>query len=373
MTWQRFFNVATTFSVVAVLLATAGSAHGCELFDWMFGCGHTSYSAPYCAPTAYAPAAACGCAPVQPACGCAPTSTYRISYRPVPTVAYMPVTGLDPCSGCAVTSYRPTRAWTYQASLVPNASYRAAYAYPGVMGTSACGGCSNSCGYEPSGCSSCGVASGGCSSCAASSGGCSSCGASTLGGYTSQGGCSSCAGGGPTVSTGPLPGPAEISTPSLAPATIIPSTPTSAVPAPVGSATGPAVIGPPTGGPTTIPGNERTFAPGSGGAPVAPGGSFVPSGTSERYRLPVPPTGDHSFDRLKIENVPPMNGPSLMPAPASRPEIDAHTTSRPVQQATYFQLLAPPPASIPARTVSAPVATPSASAADDDGWRHVEP
>ena len=119
------------------------------------------------------------------------------------------------------------------------------------------------------------------------------------------------------------------------------------------------------------PAAGTTYAPGSIVAPVAPGaGSLLPSGTSDRYRIPVPPTSNNSFERLKIENVPPVNGPSLGPGPTGRPEIDAHTTSRPVQQATYFQLLAPPPASIPARTIAAPAAVP---AADDDGWRHVEP
>ena len=38
-----------------------------------------------------------------------PAAVYRISYRPVPTVAYMPVTSTDSCSGCAVTTYQPTR------------------------------------------------------------------------------------------------------------------------------------------------------------------------------------------------------------------------------------------------------------------------
>ena len=68
-----------------------------------------------------------------------PTATYRISYRPVPTVAYMPVVGIDPCSGCAVTTYRPTRAWTYQASLLPYSTYRVGYA-PVVVGCGSCGG-----------------------------------------------------------------------------------------------------------------------------------------------------------------------------------------------------------------------------------------
>ena len=97
-------------------------------------------------PFTFPPRAACGCAPAQcvpaqPACpscqSCAPATTYRISYRPVATVAYMPVVGIDPCSGCPVTTYRPTRAWTYQASLLPYSTYRVGYAPVAVDGPAA--------------------------------------------------------------------------------------------------------------------------------------------------------------------------------------------------------------------------------------------
>src|SRR5208282_5125102 len=137
----------------------------------------------------------CGCAPaqcvpVQPSCQpCMPTATYRISYRPLPTVAYMPVVGVDPCSGCAVTTYRPTTAWTYRASLASYPTYRVGYAPMAVSAVScapcsscgacsSCGGCAPCSGYSPScgGCSACGASCGGCSSCGTNYGGCSSCG-----------------------------------------------------------------------------------------------------------------------------------------------------------------------------------------------------
>ena len=129
----------------------------CPLMDWLFGNGRTTYAPPYTPPTVYAPAApSCGLrcaslrphAAVPPACQtCTPTTTYRISYRPVPTVTYMPVVTVDPCSGCAVTTYRPTQAWTYQASLVPSVTYRAGYA-PVAAGVG-CGGCARAAVIRP--------------------------------------------------------------------------------------------------------------------------------------------------------------------------------------------------------------------------------
>ena len=103
-------------------------------------------------------AGACGCPPVQCLSGtcrparcppCTPIATYRISYRPVPTVAYMPVVGIDPCSGCAVTTYRPTRAWTYQAALVPYPNYQVGYdPIVGYGACGSCGGCAPCGGYQ---------------------------------------------------------------------------------------------------------------------------------------------------------------------------------------------------------------------------------
>ena len=115
------------------VLGAASAAHAeCAFTDWLFGTGRTTYAPPYVVPSVYAPPAQCGCAApsvyVPPAPAFAPTTTFRISYRPVPTVAYMPVTSVDPCSGCAVTTYQPRATWTYFGSLTP---YRAAYAARG--------------------------------------------------------------------------------------------------------------------------------------------------------------------------------------------------------------------------------------------------
>ncbi len=187
MCWKNLRHVLMTCSAAAVLLgAPSGSRADCALMDWLFGNGRTTYAPPYTPPAVYAPVAPAGgctpapCATCQPACqpacqSCAPTATYRISYRPVPTVAYMPVVGLDPYSGCTVTSYQPTRAWTYQVGYAP-------------VPVAPCSGYSTS--Y--SGCSSCG-ASCGCSSCGTSYGGCSSCSAGVSSTYVTSGGCSSCA------------------------------------------------------------------------------------------------------------------------------------------------------------------------------------
>ena len=59
-----------------------------------------------------------------------PQTYYRAAYVAVPVTAYQPVVAADPCTGCAVTTYRPVTAVTYQTRLVPYTSYRMVYANP---------------------------------------------------------------------------------------------------------------------------------------------------------------------------------------------------------------------------------------------------
>jgi hypothetical protein len=66
----------------------------------------------------------------------------------------------------------------------------------------------------------------------------------------------------------------------------------------------------------------------------------------------------------------PNNGPQLSPPPVPHPTNDNLTTSRPVWQATYFQLLPSPPAKTPAQTISAPAT--ARPIVDDGGWRHAD-
>lgn len=392
MCWTNIRRVLITCSAVAVLLAAPSQSWAeCALWEWLFGHGQTTYAPPYAPPNVCVPAApacGCGCAPVQPACPTCPTcptpptcptcvraATYRISYRPVPTVAYMPVVGVDPCSGCAVTTYHPTRAWTYQASLVPYPTYQVGYATVAPCGgcapgssCSACGGCS-SCGTPCGACSSCGTPCGGCSSCGTTYGGCSSCNAGVSGGYVTSGGCSSCAASPAPTAAPLLPTPSDMSRPPLvlAPSTTSPASP------------GPVTLGPPAAAPTQgLSEQPRTYAPSAGGAPVAPGApaavpSTSPSGTY--YRGPTNTDGSRSIEPLKIQNIPPVpsgaSGPQLTPTPDARPEIENRTTARPVLQATYFQLLPSPPAIVPAQTISTPV-RPAPQPLDDSGWHHVD-
>jgi hypothetical protein len=331
-----------------VALGTArNSWAGCSLTDWLFGTGHTTYAAPYCPPTVYAPPAQSGCAPAPCAATCqtcAPATTYRIAYRPVPTVTYMPVTATDPCSGCAVTTYRPMRAWTYYGSLVP---YQVGYAAP-VCPTTSCGAISNCCGYAPP--------SGYSMSCPCTSvvpmGGCSSCCSAAPGGYVPSSGCSSC-----TASPAVLPGPAEMSQPPIVTS-----------PAPT--------LGAPAAAPNSgeIP---RTYPPGTVSPPIAPGApaAAAPNGNSADVRGYRPPTANdasHTIEVPRIQGVPPLaNGPQLGPSPAPRPEGADRLTARPVPRSGYFQLLPPPPATVPVQTVGLPIAAKNLPA-DDAGWVHVE-
>ena len=250
----------------------------------------------------------------------------------------------------------------------------------------ACGGCS-SCGPTYAGCSSCNagvssgyVTSGGCSSCNAgvssgyvtsggcsscntgvssgyvTSGGCSSCNTGVSGGNVTSGGCASCASNPPPLAGTPLPGPSDMSQP---PATF--------------ASPGPTTVGPPTA--ATMPGSSsevpRPYDPSTNRAPSSPSGpprGTWPSGTS--YRIPTTGEGSRNTDplRIQIQNIPPVNnGPQLSPTPNVRPQNEDPTTfnergnnenrtaSRPVLQATYFQLLQSPPASVPAQMISVPV------------------
>src|SRR5580704_14158707 len=107
MCWTARISVTAACCAVMGVFGSASSARAdCCLTDWLFGSGRTTYTTPYAQPVVYAPPAQCGCAPaaqyVPPTTAYLPVTPLRIAYRPVAAVAYMPVTSLDPCSGCAV-------------------------------------------------------------------------------------------------------------------------------------------------------------------------------------------------------------------------------------------------------------------------------
>ncbi len=160
-----------------------------------------------------------------------------------------------------------------------------------------------------------------------------------------------------------MPGPAEMSQPPVTSSTtIIPSAP--------------ATLGAPTLAPNTpIEAPAKTYAPNSGTPPIAPGARAGANGNStdgRSFRLPAATEAGRAVDPPHVQGVPPVvNGPSLTPTPAPRPEGTDRVTSNPVIRASYFQLLPPPPASVPVQAVSAPSA-PSNLPADDAGWVHVE-
>ena len=133
----------------------------------------------------------------------------------------------------------------------------------------------------------------------------------------------------------------------------------------------PTMMGPPAAAPGPSSGPPRTFAPGAPGAPAAPS---APGGGSSGafYRVPNSNEASRSVEPLRIQNIPPVNnGPQLSPTPSAHPENENRTTSRPVLQATYFQLLQSPPAAVPAQTISAPGPT-ARPPVDDSGWEHAD-
>jgi hypothetical protein len=137
-------------------------------------------------------------------------------------------------------------------------------------------------------------------------------------------------------------------------------------------ATAPATLGAPALAPPATNEIPKTYAPGGGPAPVAPSApAAAPSTDNRSIRMPSATEAGRTVDPPHVQGVPPVvNGPSLSPTPAPRPEGTDRVTSRGVIRASYFQLLAPPPATVPVQTVSQPSAT--NLPADDGGWVHVE-
>ncbi len=124
-------------ALAAVCFAVPAEGKACGLFDCLFGwCGggasQTTYRVPYVA--AYAPPCAPACptpcptpcaAPcVTQTCQYVPQTYYRPVCQHVPVTSYLPVVVSDPCTGCAVTSYRPITTWGMQTQLVAYTTYR---------------------------------------------------------------------------------------------------------------------------------------------------------------------------------------------------------------------------------------------------------
>ena len=117
----------------------------------------------------------------------------------------------------------------------------------------------------------------------------------------------------------------------------------------------------------------RTYGGGAMG-PIAPGTPTPGTPTGTNYRPPLAPESSPPAEspQIRIPEPPSNSGPQLTPTPAPHPTNENLTTARPVYQASYFQLLPSPPASVPAQMISAPGrALPPP--ADDGGWEHAGP
>jgi hypothetical protein len=131
----------------------------------------------------------------------------------------------------------------------------------------------------------------------------------------------------------------------------------------------PATIGPPAVAPTT-PEVPKTYVPNATG-PVSPSAPAGTPTTGTYYHGPESGESTHAVEPPRIQNVPPLHdGPQLDPTPNAHPDNEK-TTSRPVLQAMYFQLLPSPPAAVPAQTISLPAQT-APQPVDDGGWHHAE-
>jgi hypothetical protein len=320
MAWQnpsnrRLHGVLMTCGIVAMVLSVPAISNACCFLDRLFGCGRPTYCAPAAAP-ACAPCAP-ACAPCGQTCGYVPS--YQTYYRPVPVVTYRPVTACDPCSGCCTTSYMPSRAWGYQACLLPTTTYRVAYS-PCATTCAPCGGytgCATGC--SPCGTGGCGVATYGAST------GCSSCSVPTAGPMA------------------PVPSAADMSAPAMGtPGTVVPGTTTApSGPTYEGGAPGPA--------PKVTP------------APAAPGAS----GTSTEGSLGRGISSDRVVPRAVVPSVPAGDRGlrSNITIPTQPPETPNRTTMRSVRTAAYHQDIPMANAARAARPGYNP------EGLDDSGWR----
>jgi hypothetical protein len=317
MLGQELRGWMMTLGVGAILLGAPAASNACCFLDSLFGCGRTTYYQPVAAAPACAP-----CAPCGQTCQYTPQTYFRTYYRPVPVLAYRPVAACDPCGG-ATTAYQPVRSWGYQACLVPYTTYRVGYSVPCATGCAPCmTGCSSL-----SGCSSCG-----------------SYGATTYGAPAS--GCSSC--GAPAASTTltptPMPRADDMSAPSInSPASPAPGTTYE------GGAAGPGLR------------NGNGAAPGTVITPAPVNSATQPGAAAPESRVRSPIQPEQSSQRPIVPGVPARdNGLRYnIQVPPQPPETPNRVTSRPVQQAAHYQLIAAPKA--------APAYSPEGL--DDSGWR----
>jgi hypothetical protein len=168
MTTQKKRWLIGTCVLAALLLAVPAEGQAaCALLDWLSGGSNaqSTYVPPYAAPVAYVPATAAtsSCTPcATQTVQYVPQTYYRAAYVAVPVTAYRPTVTADPCTGCAVTAYRPVTTVTYQTRLVPYTSYRVVYANPAPCASysyAPCSPCGPTSYVSPS--SSCGPCAGG--------------------------------------------------------------------------------------------------------------------------------------------------------------------------------------------------------------------
>lgn len=163
--YSKTMRVGLMAATVASFLAFPAESHA--IFHWLRRCLCNDTTPTFgAAPLASAaPAAVDPCAPPQvtQTVNYVPQTCYRTQYVNVPVTTYRPVAGRDPCTGCPVTTLRPSTTVVRQAQLVPYTTYRrvltntcgapaatASYtsmfrgiaSYPATRGCSSCGGSS---------------------------------------------------------------------------------------------------------------------------------------------------------------------------------------------------------------------------------------
>lgn len=120
-----FKSRVCTWSLTWLLGSLAWSAPGQADACWWWGRRSTYYVAPVvAAPTPVVANFAPSCCAPQQVCQMVPQTAYRTQTVSVPVTSFMPVAGVDGCTGCPTTTLRPVTSFVQQTQMVPYTTFR---------------------------------------------------------------------------------------------------------------------------------------------------------------------------------------------------------------------------------------------------------
>ena len=131
MSKRRTRIVACSLLAASTVMFLPAESRACEWLDrlmpWNWCRNDSAVAAttycPPCTPVAQAVATPAACT----TCSYIPQTCYRTAYANVPVTSCRPVISCDPCTGCPCTAYQPVTSYVRQAQLVPYTIYQPVY------------------------------------------------------------------------------------------------------------------------------------------------------------------------------------------------------------------------------------------------------